>query len=133
MPGGRLSCVSTGRMRARTTSRPCWRGGAPTGASASPLGITKYHGASTGRWSSQGVQLHKDLGAAIEAVATGTGDPKDEPYHITGAAAGLDRDRGKTCTLALGYMGGVGPRGLAAKKNSCGLSRMFRIEPKGCQ
>jgi DNA polymerase len=41
-------------------------------------GAFKYHGASTGRWSSHGVQLQnmkrplvEDMGAAIEAVATG--------------------------------------------------------------
>jgi hypothetical protein len=36
-----------------------------------------------------------------------TGKPEDEPYHITGKMTGLDRDKGKTCTQAFGYMGGV--------------------------
>jgi DNA polymerase family A/AAA domain len=141
-------------------------------------GALQYHGASTGRWSSHGVQLQnlkrpvaEDLGAAIEAVTKAdidhlrstylqpmsvlgdvtraticakpghilyaadysgiearmlawlatesrelkqwakfdeSHDAQDEPYLITGQALGLDRDKGKTATLAFGYMGGVG-------------------------
>jgi DNA polymerase bacteriophage-type len=37
-----------------------------------------------------------------------TGVAEDEPYFITGMAMGLGRDQGKTCTLAFGYIGGVG-------------------------
>jgi DNA polymerase bacteriophage-type len=37
-----------------------------------------------------------------------TGIAEDEPYHIAGVASGLDRDGGKTETLAFGFMGGVG-------------------------
>jgi hypothetical protein len=45
-----------------------------------------------------------------------TGDPKDEPYYITGNAAGLNREQGKTCTLAFGYIGGVGAYRKLAKE-----------------
>lgn len=47
-----------------------------------------------------------------------TGDPADEPYFITGAATRLDRDKGKTCTLAFGYMGGVGAYRVLAKDDT---------------
>jgi hypothetical protein len=37
-----------------------------------------------------------------------TGLPEDEPYHIDGKAAGLDRDEGKVFNLAFGFAGGPG-------------------------
>jgi DNA polymerase len=54
-------------------------------------GAFRFHGASTGRWTSLGVQLHnmkrpivEDMDAAIEAVSSGNLDHYDQPMSIIG-------------------------------------------------